>query len=109
MEVATSIGARLMQNVNVQLGAPRAFQPDTDGKLQQIDIQAPVFPLTGSMTAYMCNSVAFGLYHAGSNCTVTPMQQGAGVCWRTTFGDWKCNLAGPTPDERTGQPGPTTY
>jgi hypothetical protein len=109
MEVANTIGVKLMQNVNIQIGAPRAFQPDTDGTLKDIDIQAPIFPLSGSATAYFCNSVAYGLYHPGSNCTVTPMQQAAGVCWRTTFGDWKCNLSGPTPASRDLQPGPVTY
>ena len=109
MEVGTSIGVRLMQNVSVQLGAPRKFQPETDSRLQEIDAQAPIFTLTGSAMSYFCSSVAFGLYHAGTNCTVTPMPQVNGRCWRTTFGDWKCSLDEPTADSRSGQPGPITY
>ena len=109
MEVATSIGARLMQNVNVQFGAPRNFQPETDSRLKEIDAQAPILPLTGRAMSYFCSSVAFGLYHAGTNCTVTPMPQANGRCWRTTFGDWKCSLDEPIADSRSGQAGPTTY
>jgi hypothetical protein len=109
MEVATTIGVRLKQNVKVEMSAPRSFQPELDDRLQEIDAQAPIYPLSGSMTEYFCSSVAYGLYHAGSNCTVSPMLQGAGKCWKTTFGDWKCNMEGPTPNERSGQPGPTTY
>jgi len=109
MEVATSIGARLMQNVNVQIGAPRSFDPETDSRLKEIDAQAPILPLTGRAMSYFCSSVAFGLYHAGTNCAVTPMPQVNGRCWRTTFGDWKCSLDEPTANSRSGQPGPTTY
>jgi len=109
MEVATSIGARLMQNVSVQFGTPRHFQPETDSRLRDIDAQAPIFPLIGRAMSYFCSSVAFGLYHAGTNCAVTPMPQANGRCWRTTFGDWKCSLDEPTTDSRSGQPGPTTY
>lgn len=109
MEVANSIGVRLMQNVRVEMSAPRDFQPDADGRLQDLDARAPIIPLIGSATLYFCNSVAFGLYHAGTNCSITPMQQVPGRCWKTNFGDWKCSLDEPTANSRTGQPGPTTY
>jgi hypothetical protein len=109
MEVANSIGVRLMQNVSVKMSEPRRFQPDVDGRLQEIDAQAPIIPLIGRSMSYYCNSVAFGLYHAGTNCTVSPMPQSPGRCWKTTFGDWKCSLDGPTTDSRSGQPGPMTY
>lgn len=109
MEVAGSIGVRLMQNVRVEMSAPRDFQPDLDGRLKDLDARAPIIPVIGSAMSYYCSSVAFGLYHAGTNCAVSPMPQTPGRCWKTTFGDWKCSLDGPTSDPRTGQPGPTTY
>ena len=101
-------GLFLMQEVMVQIGAPRNYLVDIDGELLAIDPTALVYPLVGSLKHYWCSPVGIG-YPAGKNCTLSPMPQAAGKCWKTTFGDWKCNLTGPTPNQRTGMPGPSSY
>jgi hypothetical protein len=108
MDQDRATGLFLMQEVMVQIGTPRSYVVDTDGELQAIDTTAPVYPLAGSLKTYWCSPVGVG-YPAGKNCTLMPIPQAIGKCWRTTFGDWKCNLIGPTPNQRTGMPGPTTY
>lgn len=108
MDVDRPTGLFLMQEVAVSMGAPRNYDVDIDGGLAEIDPTAPVFPLGGSLKQFWCSPVGVG-YPAGKNCTVSPMPQAVGKCWKTTFGDWKCNLFGPAPDQRTGFPGPTTY
>ena len=102
------VGLFLMQEVAVQMSPSRSYVVDIDGELKEIDPKAPVYPLTGSLKAYWCSPVGVG-YPAGKNCTLSPMPAAAGSCWRTTFGDWKCSLKGPTPNSRTGMPGPTIY
>jgi hypothetical protein len=101
-------GLFLMQNVKVQLGAPRSYAPETDKDLAEIDTSAPIFPLSGSLTVYWCSPVT-AMTPAGTGCMVSPTPYAVGKCWRTTFGDWKCNLLGPAPSSRSGLPGPTAY
>lgn len=108
MDHDRATGLFLVQEVAITMGAPRAYVVDLDGELTEIDSTAPVYPLTGSLKHYWCSPVGVG-YPAGKNCTLSPMPQAAGKCWKTTFGDWRCNLIGPTPNQRTGMPGPTTY
>jgi hypothetical protein len=101
-------GLFLMQDVIVQIGAPRSYQPEIDSNLAEINMSAPVYPLTGSLTVYWCSQVT-AMTPAGRGCMVNPTPYAVGKCWKTTFGDWKCNLAGPAPSSRSGLPGPTTY
>jgi hypothetical protein len=108
MEADRPTGLFLMQEVRVEMGKPRSYDVQIDGELQEIDPSAQVFPLAGSLKQFWCSPVGVG-YPAGANCTVSPMPQALGKCWKTTFGDWKCNLAGPAPNQRTGFPGPTVY
>jgi hypothetical protein len=108
MEADRPTGLFLMQNVRVEIGAPRSYEPAIDSNLAEIDMTAPIVPLVGSLTVYWCSPPS-ALTPAGSGCTVSPTPVAAGKCWRTKFGDWKCNLLGPAPDSRSGLPGPMTY
>jgi len=83
----------LIQNVTVQLAAPRAFIYTSDSFLNEIDTKAPVIPLRGSLTAYGC-STANTVTVAGKNCESYEIPAGTGRCWKTTFGDWKCSMGG---------------
>jgi len=101
-------GLFLMQNVKVQMGSARSYQPEVDSNLAEIDTAAQVYMISGSLTVYWC-SQATAMTPAGSGSTVSPTPYAIGKCWRTTFGDWKCNLAGTAPSTRSGLPGPSTY
>ena len=101
-------GLFLMQDVRIEMGRPRDYVPETDSNLAEIDLTAPIFPLVGSLTVYWCSPIT-AMTPAGRGCTVSPTPVAVGKCWRTKFGDWKCNLLGPAPDSRSGLPGPITY
>jgi hypothetical protein len=101
-------GLFLMQQVKLQMGTARSYQPETDSDLTEIDMTAPVYPLSGSLTVYWCSPIT-AMTPAGKGCVVSPTPVAVGKCWKTTFGDWKCNLAGPAPFSRSGLPGPTDY
>ncbi len=108
MDADRPTGLWLMQDVRVAVGAPRRYEPQTDSNLAEIDMGAPIIPLTGSLTVFWCSPIG-GTTAAGSGCMVSPTPFAVGKCWRTTFGDWKCNLQGPAPASRSGLPGPLTY
>jgi hypothetical protein len=108
MDQDRATGLFLMQEVNIVMSQPRAFNGDTDSNLPEIDMSAPVFPLSGSLKVFWCSPIGVG-YPAGRNCQVMPTPMAMGSCWKTTFGDWKCNLIGPAPDSRKALPGPTDY
>ena len=101
-------GLFLMQDVHVVMGEPRSYQAEVDSNLAEIDMAAPVYLLSGSLTVYWCSPIT-AMTPAGRGCIVSPTPYAVGKCWKTTFGDWKCNLAGPGPNTRSGLPGPTTY
>jgi hypothetical protein len=111
LETDYIIGLRLMQDVEVEVGAPRSYQPELDKSLKEIDVRAPIYPVSGSLTWYDCGPVdgPDAMYKAGKSCTVSTMPQGNGKCWKTISGGWKCNLFGTTTEPKVGQPGPPTY
>jgi hypothetical protein len=108
MERIAPTGMTLLRDIRVQMSVPRNFDVDLDADLKEIDRSAPVFPLSGSMKMYVCSPVGVG-YPAGKSCTVYHASVAMGRCWKTGFGDWKCNLLGPAPDSRSGVAGPTDY
>jgi len=101
-------GLFLMQDVKVGMGQARSYQPETDSDLKEIDTNAPIYPLSGSLTVFWCSPIT-AQTPAGRGCIVSPTPSALGKCWKTTFGDWKCNLIGPAPNSRSGLPGPTAY
>jgi hypothetical protein len=101
-------GLFLMQGIKIAMGTARNYQPETDSDLIEIDMSAPVYPLSGSLTVFWCSPIS-AMTPSGKGCIVSPTPVAVGKCWKTTFGDWKCNLAGPAPFSRSGLPGPTDY
>lgn len=86
----------LVSNVVVQVGSPRAFNMGSDSGANAIDTRAQVYDIRGSYTAYQCGKQstmlnAFGNTH---NCSKFPYTAGQGRCWKDTFGDWHCTMAG---------------
>jgi len=109
MESQNSQGITLMQDVKVEMGDARAFIAGTDDYWESIDRSAKVYPLEGSQTLYQCAQVDDVIHTKGKNCTVSPWTTSEGRCWKTTFGDWKCNMTGSGGTPLYNQPGPTAY
>ncbi|MGD0345475.1 MAG: hypothetical protein ABSA85_01900 [Terracidiphilus sp.] len=87
----------LLENVKVEIGSGRPFQPGSDIGMFQIDIRQPVYPIRGSFLRYQCSSSKASPYKRGSNCILITTPQAAGACFKTTFGDWTCKMASVNP------------
>ena len=81
-------------DVRVEMGSPRAFIYATDSGLPQIDTASQVIPLRGSFNGYICAVIGEVNGVQGKNCMKGVVSSAQGNCWKTTFGDWKCNEDG---------------
>jgi hypothetical protein len=95
----------LVTNVQLEMGAPRSFNPRLDSGWNDIDPSANVYPTRGHLVRYNCSS------DPQFACSVfTADDEGSGACWKTSFGDWRCRLPlAPNFTAKHRQPGPTTY
>ncbi len=86
----------LLTDVTVQIAAPRAFIYTQDSSRTQIDVRAPVYDIRGGFKEYQCGLpiVGGGAYTATHNCNRYDQPQASGSCYRDTFGDWHCTMAG---------------
>lgn len=86
----------LYTDVTVQIAAPRAFIYNQDSSRSQIDVRAPVYDIRGAFKGYQCSKpiLGGGAYTATHNCNLYDQPQAAGSCYRDTFGDWHCLMAG---------------
>ena len=108
MEADTMFGVGLVQDENLEIGKPRPFVYATDAEMPGIDLDAKVYPLQGSYSAYMCKTITTQT-PAGRNCTRMVYPTSTGWCYKTSFGDWKCRLVGQAGQMQMGQPPPTAF
>jgi hypothetical protein len=107
-DAVSALGLFLYEDAKLQIGAPRAYLLTSDSYLPQIDPTAIVYPIRGSYTYYACTGIN-NLVPAGRQCTRRPVPQALGMCWKTSFGDWKCYMQGNVSTEVATVPAPTTY
>lgn len=98
-EIIVSDGGELwlMQNLNVQMGAPIAFAVAySTYVMEEADVRSRVYPLRGSFTWSICKTRHDAAIYGNPdlNCYETDVASAKGVCWKTSFGDWRCRLAG---------------
>ena len=94
----------LRTNVKVEMGSPRAYNPNVDSGWNDIDPSAKVYPIRGHLTNYICDS------NPNIGCSVfTGDNATTGACWKTSFGNWTCTLAPSLEHQENQKPGPTTY
>jgi hypothetical protein len=105
MDGISSGSLYLTQNVNIEMGTPRAFVYNVDAGSSGIDLNAQVYPLRGSYTGYMCSRIG-SMAPAGHNCMKSDVPVATGTCWKTSFGDYKCLLKGAVPKMEGGMPPP---
>lgn len=110
MESETHDFINLVEEIQVQTGKTRPYNFNADGGSQDIDGEGVVLPIRGSMVLYTCGSIAGMPGDAGKNCTRQEQPTSTGVCYKTTFGEWRCFMSDKT--HRTGgqtqMPPPTT-
>ncbi len=80
----------LTENVKVQIGKSRPFERG-DGS-GNVDVNQPVYPIRGSFSYYRCYPVN-SAHPSGQNCKKTEQPNAEGLCFKTTFGDWKCTMS----------------
>jgi hypothetical protein len=103
----SAMGLRLMQDVKVELGAPRPVVLSTDDGLSELDLKSQVYPMRGSYNSYFCR-VINNMVPAESSCLIATVPAGKGWCWKTSFGDWKCRFGEIVAADHYG-PAPTSY
>jgi hypothetical protein len=108
MEADSAFGVGLVQDVKPEIGKPRKFVYATDAGTPGIDLDAQVYPLQGTYTAYLCR-VINNMSPAGANCIKTVVTSAIGACYKTSFGDWRCRMQQQTMQMVMGQPAPTTF
>jgi len=108
MEADSAFGVGLVQDVKPEIGKSRPFVYWTDAGLPGIDLEARVYPLEGSYTAYLCRTIN-NMSPAGKNCTKVVYSTSTGWCYKTSFGDWKCRMQGAAQQTEMGQPAHTTF
>jgi len=85
----------LIEDVKLEMAGPRKCNPGNDLNVPQISVTAPIYDLRGKFTRYSCDKVGgpgTGLSPAGKNCNKFPYLHATGTCYKTTFGEWKCQM-----------------
>ena len=93
-----------VSNIRVRMGSPRpaTYDDPNDG---DIDTNVDVYPIRGSKTDSICSAVSDYMQNNGHNCTEVDYA-GDGICYQTSFGDWKCVLPGNRVTTRDQMPPP---
>lgn len=79
----------LVENVKVEVGAGRPYNPNMDLNVPEIDVRFPLYPIRGSYSLYSCQAES-DQYLPGRNCTRYEHKNAKGHCYKTAFGDWRC-------------------
>jgi hypothetical protein len=104
MDALSYTGLGLIQDVKLQMGSSRAFVYYSDAGLAGIDLNAQVYPLRGSYTAYFCRLVRTVLDPSAGSCIKSVVPVAEGWCWKTSFGDYKCKMQGGAPKMENSPP-----
>jgi hypothetical protein len=98
----------ILDQVKVQAGSARAYEPRSDGGHENIDVRANIIPIRGSFINYVCGPITgSSSKDAGKNCSKFTEPRAEGECWRSTFGEWQCEMGQVSGGENSyGQPPP---
>jgi hypothetical protein len=85
----------LLSEVSVQIGQGRSYNQANLYNVTDADVNAQVYPIRGSLKRYICSPLPpRGIWPAGQQCSMFPGANAAGACYKNTFGDWHCTMAG---------------
>jgi hypothetical protein len=83
----------LIENINVEIGKGTPFmQLDGGSRPFDADPDGLVYPIRGSYTKYQCSAPNRIMDNFGKSCNRSQAKHATGVCFRSGFGDWTCNM-----------------
>jgi len=102
---------RLMENLNVAVGESIPFVAAYNAYVMpEADARSRVYPIRGSFTWVICktrhDAAIYG--NPAKNCYETDVADAKGVCWKTSFSDWRCLLNGSALGRRDATSPPKT-
>ena len=103
----------LLTNIQIHITDSHKFSKDSIGAYdpaednrKDIDNQAEVLTIVGYAKHYSCGAQSFA---PGKSCTITDMPNGMGICWKTSYGEYRCNFVSVGGNNYQLGPPPTTY
>ncbi len=85
----------LVENVKLEVGGGVPYHP-TLGAFDAVNVRVPLYPIRGSYLKYQClDPETEYVGPAGKNANTYNNPKATGYCYKTTFGDWRCNMADP--------------
>ena len=82
----------LAEDVTVQVGGGVPYDSNKFPFAKDIDPKSPVYPIRVNFKSYQCSKLSDILENQGKNCSSGYRPKAGGVCVRTTFGDWRCDI-----------------
>ncbi len=83
----------LAEHATVQVGRGVPFREAGLYETGNIDPNGKVYAIRGSYDQYLCTPLSRYGAVRGHNCAAWHETHATGYCYRTTFGDWKCNMS----------------
>ncbi len=97
-EVALATGELwLMENIKVGVSASTPFvEAYGDYVMEDGDVDSSAYNIRGSFSWVVCITKADAALSgkADNNCTEQIVPEAKGVCWKSTFGDYRCRYVG---------------
>ncbi|MBH0238884.1 hypothetical protein [Methylobrevis albus] len=109
-EIASDGGElTLMENLRVEVGGPVPYVAMYDKYvMQDADARSDTYPIRGSFTWSVCKTRHDAAIYGNPdlNCAESDVAAAQGLCWKTSFADWRCRMTGASAAARQGTPPP---
>lgn len=100
----------IWEDITVETGSMRPYNYTRDHHYSGIDTTSQLLPIRGTMTQVSCSAISrMRPSNEGKNCMITVMPTAEGDCFKTSFGDWSCDMEDfhPKPSQQQVAPPPT--
>ena len=82
-----------VEDVKVQVGAGRRYNPAEDINFSGIDTKFLIYPIRGSYKSYQCTAIFPDKTNTNRNCYLWNSPKAEGACYKKAgFGEWRCML-----------------
>ncbi|MBO0903526.1 hypothetical protein [Jiella sonneratiae] len=96
-EVAVEGTMSLMENVELEVGGPVPYLAMYDRYvMEDADTRADTYPIRGSFTWSTCKTRHDAAIYGNPdlNCAEADVSAAEGLCWKTSFAEWRCRMNG---------------